>query len=346
MEELLGLELSELAAALGGPSYRATQLFEWIYARNVQDFASMTSLSKQHRAELSERFTMTLPEVLQVQQSSDGTTKYALNAGGETIEMVHMPEEKRDTLCISSQAGCSFGCKFCVTARMNLRRNLTAGEIVGEVLLAVKYHDRPRPLNIVFMGMGEPLHNYDNVMKAFRLLSHPRGLAISYRRITISTVGLVPALERLKDEPVIPNLAVSLTAPNNDLRNELMPVNRLYPLEVLMKTLSELPLRHRQRITFEYVMLRGVNDSALHARQLLDITRHLRCKINLIPLNPDEHLAYTRPDEDTISRFAGMLVDHGRTVSVRRSRGPDISAACGQLGTKYIDPDLVPLGLK
>lgn len=346
MQELLGLEIADLQNLLGGPSYRAIQLFEWIYARNVQDFSAMTSLSKAHRQEMMERFTITLPEVVEAQQSRDGTTKYALNSGGETIEMVHMPDEKRDTLCISSQAGCSFGCKFCVTARMNLRRNLTAGEIVGEVLLAIKRHGRDHPLNIVFMGMGEPLHNYENVMKAFRLMIHPHGLAISHKRITLSTVGLVPQLQKLKLEPVIPNLAVSLTAPNNELRSELIPVNRLYPLETLIKTLSELPLAHRQRITFEYVLLRGVNDSPLHAKQLVGITRPIKCKINLIPLNPDEHLPFQRPDDETVSRFAGILVDHGRTVSVRRSRGPDISAACGQLGTRYIDPSLVPHALK
>lgn len=346
MQELMGLEISELAEAIGGPPYRAAQLFEWLYARNVQDFAAMTSLSKAQRADFAQRFTATLPEVLQVQQSRDGTSKYALNTNGETIEMVHMPDEKRDTLCISSQAGCSFGCKFCVTARMNLRRHLTAGEILGQVLLALQRHGRPRPFNIVFMGMGEPLHNYDNVMKAFRLMAHPRGLSISPRRITVSTVGLLPALERLKEERVFPNLAVSLNAPNNALRSELMPVNRLYPIEALMKTLSELPVRQRQRITFEYVLLRGVNDSEAHARQLADATNAVRCKINLIPLNPDEHVPYGRPDEETVSRFAGILADHGRTVAVRRSRGPEISAACGQLGTRYIDPAMVPLALK
>lgn len=346
MKELLGLETAELAAEVGGPSFRAMQLFEWIYAANVQDFAQMTSLSKAVRQDLAARFTLALPDVIDEMQSRDGTTKYALRAGGETIEMVHMPDEKRDTLCISSQAGCSFGCKFCVTARMNLRRNLQAGEIVGQVLLALKRHGRPRPFNIVFMGMGEPLHNYDNVMKAFRILSHPRGLSISPRRITVSTVGLLPALERWKLEPAIPNLAVSLNAPDNKLRSELMPVNRLYPIEDLMKTLASLPVPQRKRITFEYVLLSGVNDSQAHARQLVETTRAVRCKINLIPLNPDAHLPYRRPDDETISRFAKVLADHGRTVAVRRSRGPDISAACGQLGTLYINPEMVPLALK
>jgi 23S rRNA (adenine2503-C2)-methyltransferase len=195
------------------------------------------------------------------------------------------------------------------------------------------------------MGMGEPLHNYDNVMKAFRILTHERGLNISNRRITVSTVGYIPSLLRLHDEPVIPNLAVSLNAPNDKLRSELMPINRLYPIKVLIQTLSELPLRHRQRITFEYVLLRGVNDSAEHAHQLLQVTQPIRCKINLIPLNPDPHLPFERPDDETISRFAGILVDGGRTVAVRRSRGPDISAACGQLGTHYINPELVPVGI-
>src|SRR5262245_16170540 len=342
MTEILGLEIHELAKLIGGPNYRAAQVFEWIYSRMIFDFHKMSNLPLELRKELAERFTITLPQIVEAQKSSDGTTKYALNVSGETIEAVHMPDKKRDTLCISSQAGCSFGCKFCVTARMNLRRHLTAGEIVGQVLLAVQRHGRPRPLNIVFMGMGEPFHNYDNVLKAFRILTHPRGLAISPRRITISTVGLVPALRRLKSEPVIPNLAVSLNAPNNALRYELMPVNRLYPIETLMQALQELPLKLRQRITFEYVLLRGVNDSPSHARQLAEVTNSVRCKINLIPLNPDVHLPYQRPDDATISRFASAIVDAGLTVAVRRSRGPEISAACGQLGTHYIDPALVP----
>jgi len=183
------------------------------------------------------------------------------------------------------------------------------------------------------------------VMKAFRLLTNPRGMAISTRAVTISTVGLVPALLRLKDEPVIPNLAVSLNAPDDRLRNELMPINRMFPLAVLMKTLAELPLRHRQRITFEYVLLKRVNDSEEQAKELLQVTKSLRCKINLIPLNPDAHLPFERPDEETVSQFAKTLVEGDRTVSVRRSRGRDISAACGQLGTQYIDPNRIPLAL-
>src|SRR5262245_52595532 len=331
MTEILGLEIHELAQLIGGPNYRAAQVFEWIYARMEFDFHKMSNLPLELRNELANKFSITLPQIVEEQKSSDGTTKYALNASGEIIEAVHMPDLKRDTLCISSQAGCSFGCKFCVTARMNLRRHLTAGEIVGQVILAIQHHGREKPLNIVFMGMGEPMHNYDNVMKTFRILTHERGLKISNRRITVSTVGYIPALLRLHNEKVIPNLAVSLNAPNDTLRSDLMPINRLYPIKVLMQTLSELPLRHRQRITFEYVLLRGVNDSAEHAHQLLDVTQPIRCKINLIPLNPDPHLPYERPDDETISRFAGILVEGGRTVSVRRSRGPDISAACGQL---------------
>jgi len=228
---------------------------------------------------------------------------------------------------------------------MNLHRNLTAGEIVGQVLFMLKQHGRAPRLNLVFMGMGEPLHNYANVMKAFRILIHPRGLAISPHRITISTVGYIPSLLQLKEEPVIPNLAVSLNAPNDSLRNELMPINRLYPIDLLMRTLEELPLRHRQRITFEYVLLKGINDSEQHAKELLEATRTIRCKINLIPFNPDPHLPYEQPDDETVSRFAAVLSHGGRTVAVRRSRGPDISAACGQLGTQYIDPARIPLGL-
>jgi 23S rRNA (adenine2503-C2)-methyltransferase len=345
MQEILGLEPSEIAQIVGGPSFRARQIFQWIYAKGVESFAEMTNLPQDLREELSTKFLIRLPEIVHAQHSADGTTKYALRAGNETIETVHMPEENRDTICISSQAGCSFGCKFCVTARMNLRRHLSAGEIAGQVLLALKHHGRLRRLNIVFMGMGEPLHNYDQVMKAFRIMIHPDGLAISSRRITVSTVGFVPALQRLKQEPVIPNLAVSLNAPNNELRSELMPINRIYPIEMLMKTLSELALRHRQRITFEYVLLKGINDSPQHARQLLQITKLIRSKINLIPFNPDPHLPYQRPDEETIGAFARILALGGRTVAVRRSRGPDISAACGQLGTQLIDPARVPLAL-
>ena len=345
MRELLGLEPQEIAAAIGEPGYRSIQIFEWLYAKRVTDFAQMTNLSKELREKLSRDFSIHYPEVIEAQHSTDGTTKYALRAGGETIEAVHMPEENRDTLCISSQAGCSFGCKFCVTARMNLRRNLTAGEIVAEVLLLLNRHGRLPRLNIVFMGMGEPFHNYDTTMKAFRLLIHPKGLAISPRRITVSTVGFLPSLLRLKHETVIPNLAVSLNAPDDALRSELMPVNRLYPIHMLMKALADLPLRHRQRITFEYVLLKGVNDSPQQAKQLLEATREIRCKINLIPLNPDPHLPYERPDDETVSRFAAVLANGGRTVAVRRSRGPDISAACGQLGTQYIEPSRIPLAL-
>lgn len=345
MQEILGLETAELAKALGGPAYRARQVFEWLYAKKAENFDSMTNLPLPLRQELSGKFSITLPVVADVQQSRDGTSKYALRVGTDIIETVHMPEERRDTICISSQVGCSFGCKFCVTARMNLRRHLTAGEIVGQVLLMLKLHGRPRQLNVVFMGMGEPLHNYDNVMNAFRILVHPKGLAISVRHITISTVGFVPSLVRLKEEAVIPNLAVSLSATNNSLRNQLMPINRLYPIEVLMQTLASLPMRHRQKITFEYVLLKGVNDSPGHARELLSACRGIRCKINLIPLNADPHLPYGRPDEATISRFAEVLVQGGRMVSVRRSRGPEISAACGQLGTQYIDDSMIPLGL-
>jgi 23S rRNA (adenine2503-C2)-methyltransferase len=345
MREILGLEIQELADLIGGPSYRAAQVFEWIYSRLEFDFQKMSNLPLELRNELAQRFSITLPKILEAQKSTDGTTKYALDVAGETIEAVHMPDIKRHTLCISSQAGCSFGCKFCVTARMNLRRHLTAGEIVGQVLLAIQQHGRVKPMNIVFMGMGEPLHNYDNVMKAFRILIHPRGLKISNRRITVSTVGYIPSLLRLHDEHVIPNLAVSLNAPNDKLRSELMPINRLYPIKVLMQTLSELPLPHRQRITFEYVLLRGVNDSPDHAYELLKVTQPIKCKINLIPLNPDPHVPFERPDDEAISLFAGVLADGGRTVAVRRSRGPDISAACGQLGTQYIKPEMIPLGL-
>ncbi len=343
--ELIGLEPEDLAQKMGGPGYRAIQLFEWIYQRRKFNFSEMTNLPGELRASLSDGFTLTLPETVQAQHSTDGTSKYALRTAQDIIEMVHMPDTNRDTLCISSQAGCSFGCKFCVTARMNLRRNLTAGEIVGQILLALKNHGRKDRLNIVFMGMGEPLHNYEPVLKAFRLMIHPRGLAISPRRITVSTVGLVPALKRLKMEPVIPSLAVSLNASNNRLRNELMPVNRIYPIETLMQTLLELPIKHRQRITFEYVLLKSVNDSAKHAQELVETTQQIRCKINLIPLNPDPHVPYERPDEQTIDRFVRVLVNAGRTVAVRRSRGPDISAACGQLGTQYIDPSRVPFAL-
>ncbi len=345
MREILGLELPELSEEIGAETYRASQVFEWIYAKRVEKFEDMTNLPRELRERLSREFSITIPIPVATQRSRDHTTKYALQVGDETIETVYMPEERRDTVCLSSQAGCSFGCKFCVTAQMNLHRNLTAGEIVGQVLFTLKQHGRPARLNLVFMGMGEPLHNYANVMKAFRILIHPRGVAISPRRITISTVGYVPSLLRLKDEPVIPNLAVSLNAPNDSLRNELMPINRIYPIEMLMRTLAKLPLRHRQRITFEYVLLKGINDSGQDATELLNATKTIRCKINLIPFNPDSHLPYERPDDETVSRFAAVLTNGGRTVAVRRSRGPDISAACGQLGTQYIDPARVPLGL-
>jgi 23S rRNA (adenine2503-C2)-methyltransferase len=271
--------------------------------------------------------------------SADGTRRYLVPlSDGEFAETVFIPEEHRNTICISSQVGCALACTFCLTGKLGLKRHLTAGEIVGQVIAAQRDNltwDARDGFNIVLMGMGEPLHNYDNVMKAIRILHDPEGMNISMGRITLSTAGMLPALQRLAEEPTIPNLAISLTGATNEKRDILMPINRKYPIEELLETVRRFPLKHRQRVTFEYVLLKGVTDSSEDAKALVRLLKGIPAKVNLIPLNEAEELDYERPSDEAVERFQDVLAAHNISAFVRKNRGNDISAACGQLMKKW-----------
>ena len=330
------LDVQELECALearGRERFHARQLYRWIYRRGVVDFDAMTDLSKELRARLAEELEVITPQVVTDAQSVDGTRKFVLElADGRRIEAVFIPDTPAMTFCISTQVGCAMGCGFCLTGKMGLVRNLTAGEIAGQVrVLAAATRLLDHPFNIVLMGMGEPLHNYDNTMKALRMLHSEHGLAVSPRRVTLSTVGIVPGLKRLAQEPLMPNLAISLHATTDEQRTELVPPNRKYPLADILDTCRRFPLKRRSRITFEYVMLKGVNDSTDDARRLARLLAGIKAKVNLIPLNPAPGIPYERPSDATVDRFAQTLADRHLTVSVRKSRGQDIRAACGQL---------------
>ncbi len=300
----------------------------------------MTDLAKPLRARLRDEFTLSTPTVVSDEQSIDGTRKFVLQlADGKRIESVFIPDTPSMTFCISTQVGCAMACAFCLTGKMGLVRHLTAAEIAGQVrVLAAATSLLDFPFNIVLMGMGEPLHNYDHTMKALRMLHTEHGLAISPRRVTLSTVGIVPGLERLAREPLMPNLAISLHATTEEQRTMLVPPNRKYPLAQIIDTCKRFPLKNRSRITFEYVMLAGVNDSPDDARRLVKLLSGIKAKVNLIPLNPAPGIPYERPSDERVDRFAQILADRHVTVSVRKSRGRDIRAACGQLivegGTK------------
>jgi 23S rRNA (adenine2503-C2)-methyltransferase len=341
--DLAELDVPELEAALearGVERFHARQLYRWIYKRAVTDFDRMTDLSRSLRERLAEEFTLTTLAVAGDDRSVDGTRKFVLQLGdGRRIESVFIPDTPSMTFCISTQVGCAMACGFCLTGKMGLVRNLTAGEMAGQVrVLANATGMLDHPFNIVLMGMGEPLHNYDNTMKALRMLHSEHGLAVSPRRVTLSTVGIVPGLERLAREPLMPNLAISLHATTDERRTELVPPNRKYPLAEILETCRRFPLKKRSRITFEYVMLDGVNDTPEDARRLAKLLAGIKSKVNLIPLNPAPGIPYDRPSDERVDRFAQILADRHITVSVRKSRGRDIRAACGQLivegGTK------------
>jgi 23S rRNA (adenine2503-C2)-methyltransferase len=330
------MELAELEAALdarGHPRFHARQIFAWMYARGITDFERMTDLSRPLRSDLAANFRIVTPSVIARDTSSDGTVKFLLGLDDHSrIESVFIPDTPSQTFCISTQVGCAMKCGFCLTGRMGLVRNLTAGEIAGQVrVLAREQGLLASRFNVVLMGMGEPLHNYDNTMKALRILNDAHGLAISPKRVTLSTVGVLPALERLAAEPLMPNLAISLHATTEDQRDALVPVNRKYGLADILDAARRFPARRRNRITFEYVMLRGVNDTLDDARRLARLLGNIRCKVNLIPLNEAAGIAFERPSDERVNAFAKVLAGAGLTVSVRKSRGRDIRAACGQL---------------
>jgi 23S rRNA (adenine2503-C2)-methyltransferase len=334
--DIAEMERPALAEALGAmrvEAFRARQVFRWIYRAGVTEFDRMTDLAMPLRARLAARFHVSEPRILARHRSSDGTEKFLLGlADDRQIETVFIPETPGLTLCVSTQVGCAMQCAFCLTGKMGLTRHLTAGEIVGQVRVLVRELALgDERFNIVLMGMGEPLHNYDNTMKALRIVADPDGLGMSPRRITLSTVGVVPGLERLAQEPVIPNLAISLHATSEEQRERLVPVNRKYTLADIVGACRRFPLKARSRITFEYVLLDGVNDTPEDARRLVRLLSGLKAKVNLIPLNAAPGIPFERPSDERVSAFARVLADRRVTVSVRKSRGRDIRAACGQL---------------
>ncbi len=337
----MGLELPEIAAALAPePKYRAKQAYQALYAQRQLDLSQVTALPAKLRARLH---SGALGESSRY-QSTDGTVRYLLSMrDGKTVETVFMPEETRDTLCISSQVGCPVDCKFCLTALMGLERNLTAGEIVGQVLHIAAAHNldpRTRQMNIVMMGQGEPLMNLENVLKATRLLVDPDGFGMAERRITVSTSGLIPKIIELGKSPVRPKLAISLNASSEEQRQELMPITKKWHLKDLLGACKAYPLRPWESLSFEYVLLRGVNDTDADARRVKRLLSNLKCKLNLIALNPGPGIPFETPDPERVASFQAILREAFPTF-IRRPRGLDIYAACGQL--KRMSEGLVQL---
>lgn len=324
--------LRQWLQARGAPAFRARQVLSWLYRRRAASFREMTDLPAALRLQLEQEFTVVHPARVQVRESRDGTRKLLLVfADGVAVESVLIPDRHRLTLCLSSQAGCGMGCRFCATARLGLRRNLNAAEILAQVLAAFEQlGPEERLTNVVFMGMGEPLANYDHLREALEVLQAEWGFGISGRRITVSTVGLLPQMLRLVRETPV-QLAVSLTGTTEEQRSRLMPINRRYSLRELLATCRELPLPQRRRITFEYVLLAGENDSLADADRLARLLRGVRAKVNLIPFNPFPGAGYERPSEAAVRAFQERLFQHGLLATVRRSRGLDVQAACGQL---------------
>jgi 23S rRNA (adenine2503-C2)-methyltransferase len=341
---LIGLELPDLASVLGSgePAFRARQLFDALYRQQVTDLREISSLPLALRDQLLGGYSAELPSIEHRYDSTDGTKRYLLGLhDGRTIETVLMPEETRDTICISSQVGCPVDCKFCLTALMGLERNLTAGEIVGQVLLVMRENGLKATdsrLNVVMMGMGEPLLNLDAVLKANRLLCDPTGIAISPKRITVSTSGIVPKMDELGRAVVRPKLAISLNASSEEQRRELMPITRKYHLDELMEACRRYPLRNWEKLTFEYVLLGGVNDSDADARRVVRLLSKLNCKVNLIALNPGPGIPFEMPSDDRVAGFQAM-VKASVPCFLRKPRGRDIFAACGQL--KRVNTELV-----
>lgn len=346
--DLRTLDLAETAQLvterLGQVRYRGEQLWRWVHGRGVTSFDDMTNLPGAMREKLAEIATIGTLDVDAVQRSIDGTRKLRLRTrDGAAIESVLIPDGDKLTQCISSQVGCALDCKFCATAKMGLSRNLDPGEIVDQVYRAIELLEREEPgrriTNLVYMGMGEPLHNYDNVVQSLRILTHELGANFSQRRITVSTVGLVPGIEKLGREDVRPNLAVSLNASNDEIRGRIMPVNRKWNIERLICALKAYPLERRRRITFEYVLLAGVNDSLADAARLAKLLRGMPCKVNVIPWNPHPGAPYERPSRKAIEAFQNELKALGLPVYLRTPRGDDIDAACGQLANRATGND-------
>ncbi|MDP5210073.1 23S rRNA (adenine(2503)-C(2))-methyltransferase RlmN [Microbulbifer sp. 2205BS26-8] len=346
---LLGLSVEKLAAffeTLGEKRFRAVQVVKWIHQNGVNDFAEMTNVSKNLRRKLTEVAEIRAPEVLGQWDSADGTRKWLIRAGsGSAIETVFIPDGDRGTLCVSSQVGCSLNCSFCATGKQGFNRDLSAAEIIGQVWLACQSFGQLQPkgprkvTNVVMMGMGEPLLNFDNVVDAMNLMMEDNAYGISKRRVTLSTSGVVPALDRLADVTDV-SLAISLHAPTDALRDTLVPINKKYPIATLLDSakryIERMPDTHR-KMTIEYTLIREVNDRPEHAQQLAELLRDIPVKINLIPFNPFELSGYQRVSNNALRRFQQILLDKGFTVTVRTTRGDDIDAACGQLAGSVND---------
>jgi 23S rRNA (adenine2503-C2)-methyltransferase len=350
MVNLLGLspvELQAFCAALGEKPFRAKQLMRWMHQAHADDFGAMTDISKAFREQLDKTATVEAPAVRRDTTAGDGTRKWLLDVGtNNAIETVFIPETSRGTLCVSSQAGCALECSFCSTGRQGFNRNLSVAEIIGQLWLANRalkcdgagHPIAERPItNVVMMGMGEPLANFDNVVAAMQLMLDDSAYGLSRRRVTLSTSGLVPAIDRLRDAcPVA--LAVSLHAPNDALRNELVPINRKYPIRELLKAcVRYIEKAPRDFVTFEYVLLDGVNDTLAHARELAAVVADVPCKLNLIPFNPFPGSGYERSKPEAVARFRDVLIRADLTTTVRKTRGDDIDAACGQLAGEVQD---------
>ena len=332
-------QLTEWLAAHGAKPFHAGQIHRWLWQRQADTFEQMTDLSKSLREKLSQCFDIGRLTLIKEEQSADQTRKFLFQlADGHSIETVLIPDKNHSTLCISSQVGCALGCRFCLTGQGGLIRNLTRAEILGQIRDVQQLMTDPKQLkNIVFMGMGEPLANFDQVTAALGTLTdHDCGLAFSRRRVTLSTAGMVSHIERFGKVADV-NLAISLNAPDNKTRSHLMPINNTYPIEMLIEACSKYPLRPGRQITIEYILLKGINDSAGHARQLARVLHPLRAKINLIPFNPFEGSPFERPDDKDVLAFQNILKEKHYTVLIRRSRGGDISAACGQLRVKAVE---------
>ncbi len=341
------------AVAQGWQRFRGEQVWRWVHEKGARSFDEMSNLSRDVRAELAERAEIGSLTIAEVQTSRDGTRKLRLvTRDGQSIESVIIPDTdgEKTTQCISSQVGCAVDCQFCATAKLGLKRNLDVGEIVDQVYLARRLLAEVEPgrrlTNLVYMGMGEPLHNYDNMVKSLRILTHQKGASLAQRRITVSTSGLVPKLEKLGAEDVRPNLAVSLNAPNDDIRDEIMPINRKWNIGKLLDALRAYPLEQRRRITFEYVLLAGVNDSVRDAAQLAKLLRGFKCKVNIIPCNPHPEAPYERPAPAVIEAFQAETKRLGLPTYLRIPRGDDIDAACGQLANRSNGGAIVPLRIR
>ena len=338
---LLGLDkkgLQDFFVNVGEKPYRAEQVLKWIHFNGVQDFQAMTNISKDLRQKLAEMADITVPQIIYEKAATDGTYKWLLRLNdGNCIETVFIPEKTRGTLCISSQVGCILNCDFCSTGKQGFNRNLSTAEIISQLWIAVRKLSKTNGLhdhtvtNVVMMGMGEPLLNFDNVIPALYIMLDDFAYGLSKRRVTVSTAGVIPAMQQLRAVTDVA-LAVSLHAPNDELRNKIVPLNKKYPLKELMSVCRDyFKDDNRRSITMEYVMLAGVNDTPEHARQLIKILNGVRAKMNLIPFNPFPHTDYQRSDPDTIQRFRDILMKAGLNTTIRRTRGDDIDAACGQL---------------